>query len=228
MMCKGRCWGLVRRIMVLLGAGGKNEEGNREEAKNIPWASVRELQQVNFVTVGRHTYGLAMSSVIRPTQEAPVTIGSFCSFAPGVIILAHADHPTSLVSTFPFRTLFCNLRSVAFDPLWSNQDAVTRGAVNIGHDVWVGQNAIILSGVTVGNGAIIGAGAVVTKDVPPYAIVVGNPATISRYRFSPEIIRGLEKIQWWNFPDEQIESWLPIFYSTPDELINRLLNNGVR
>ncbi|MDR3392577.1 MAG: DapH/DapD/GlmU-related protein [Sulfuriferula sp.] len=204
----------------------KRHSGN-EEFKFLPWESVRELQRIEFVTIGRHTYGLMPSSVIRPTKDAPVSVGNFCSFAPGVVILAHANHPTLLPSTYPFKTLFCNLRSETFDPLWPNFDAVTKGAINIGHDVWVGQNAIILSGVTIGNGAVIGAGAVVAKDIPPYAIVVGNPARISRFRFKLEIIEGLEKTQWWHLSDDEIETLCPFFYGDPEKLIEHLLNKKV-
>ena len=132
----------------------------------IKWRSLK--RRVGFyepdphVTVGRRTYGIIPGkTVIRPTADAPVTIGSFCSISAGVQIVAHADHPLDLPSTYPFRTLlFGGLAS--FGGL-RNRDAVTRGPVIIGHDVWIGQNAIVLSGVTVGTGAVIGAGSVVVK-----------------------------------------------------------------
>ena len=76
---------------------------------------------------------------------------------------------------------------------------------HIGNDVWIGRNAVIKDGVTVGDGAIIGTSAVVTKDVPPYAIVVGVPARIIRYRFSPEIIEALLELRWWDLPLEKIQ-----------------------
>ena len=76
--------------------------------------------------------------------------------------------------------------------------------VNIGHDVWVGSNSTVLGGVTIGNGAVVGAGAVVTKDVPPYAVVVGVPAKIIKYRFDDEKIASLEQMQWWNMSDDEL------------------------
>ena len=69
----------------------------------------------------------------------------------------------------------------------------------IGNDVFIGMNVSILDGVTIGDGAIIGAGAIVAKDIPPYAIAVGNPIKVIKYRFDPEIIEKLHKVQWWNF-----------------------------
>ena len=76
---------------------------------------------------------------------------------------------------------------------------IERTHLTIGHDVWIGKNAIITASViTVCNGAIIGAGSVVTKDIPPYAIVAGNPAKIIKYRFSEKVINDLNKMQWWN------------------------------
>jgi acetyltransferase-like isoleucine patch superfamily enzyme len=191
-------------------------------AKNQPWVDVDNLRMIPHVTIGRYTYGLSPNSIIRPTKQAPVTIGSFSSFAPGVVILAHADHPTKFTTTYPLKTLFCNLHSENFDFEWTNHDAITKGPVGIGHDVWVGQNALILSGVKIGNGAIIGAGAVVTKDIPSYAIAVGNPARVIKYRFSEEIIYALNELEWWNLSDENIKKLLPYFYNSPENLIEYL------
>jgi len=74
----------------------------------------------------------------------------------------------------------------------------------IGNDVWIGREAVIMSGVTVGDGAVIGAGAVVGRDVPPYTIVVGNPARALRQRFAPEVVERLLAIRWWDWPDERL------------------------
>jgi len=79
----------------------------------------------------------------------------------------------------------------------------------IGNDVWIGYDAVIMGGVTIGDGAIIGTRAVVTKDVEPYSIVGGVPAKEIRKRFTPEIIKKLMEIQWWNWPIEKIRSSIP-------------------
>ena len=79
----------------------------------------------------------------------------------------------------------------------------------IGNDVWIGKNALILGGVNIGNGVVIGAGSVVSKDIPPYAIAVGNPIKIIRYRFPLETIELLEQIKWWDCDVETINKELP-------------------
>jgi acetyltransferase-like isoleucine patch superfamily enzyme len=166
------------------------------------------------VTVGRHTYGIKKRTVfseLSPDQPS-VSIGNFCSIASGVVILANADHPTNLPSIFPFKSeLYPKEKKPGKASL--NLDVVSRGSVTIGHDVWLGTNAIVLSGVSIGTGAVIGAGAVVTKDIPAYAIAVGNPARVVRYRFEPEIIVQLLQSEWWLLTDESIQMLEPYFYS---------------
>ena len=77
---------------------------------------------------------------------------------------------------------------------------------HIGHDSWIGHGAIVQPGVSIGNGAIVGSGAIVTKDVPPYAIVVGVPAKVIKYRFSDEEIAALLRISWWDWPYKLIKA----------------------
>lgn len=157
------------------------------------------------VSVGRHTYGLSKRNFVQPHGSAPISVGAFCSIGPEVMIFGRADHPTQLVSTYPFRTKL-------LVPDAGNADAVTKGPVRIGNDVWIGARAMVLSGVTVGDGAIIAAGAVVARDVPAYGIVVGNPARLIKHRFAPEIVTALLEIRWWNWPDEKIRAFEAEFY----------------
>ncbi len=159
----------------------------------------------DFVTVGRHSYGVNASTFVRPSTAAPISIGNFCSVGPEVLIFGQADHPTSLPSTYPFRSLM-------LQPDAGNRDAVTRGPVKIGHDVWIGARAMIMSGVTIGHGAVIGAGAVVARDVEPYAMIVGNPGQMKKHRFPPEIVAALLDIAWWDWPDEKIARFEQHFY----------------
>lgn len=96
-------------------------------------------------------------------------------------------------------------------PVW-NGDEPKEGLVEIGNDVWIGMNVVILPGVKIGDGAVLGAGAVITKDVEPYAIVGGVPAKLIRYRYSKEMIDAFLRIKWWDWPLEQIEENLELFY----------------
>lgn len=166
------------------------------------------------VEIGRHSYGASARSFVRPTADAPITIGNFCSIGPEVLIFGQADHPTDLPSTYPFRTLL-------FAPEAGNRDAVTRGGVAIGSDVWIGARAMILSGVSIGHGAVIGAGAVVTRDVPPYAIAVGNPARVVRHRFAPDIVARLLATRWWEWPDDRIRDLDAVFYGPVEAFLER-------
>lgn len=82
----------------------------------------------------------------------------------------------------------------------------TEKPIHIGNDVWIGQGAILLDGVTIGDGAIIGAYTVIASDIPPYAVMIGNPAQVLRYRFDDRQIQELLKIKWWDWDDETIKA----------------------
>jgi chloramphenicol O-acetyltransferase type B len=150
------------------------------------------------VSVGRFTYGSPRLLLWGELER--ISIGSFCSIAEDVTIFGGGEHRADWISTYPLR--------IAFGDDLANQDGhpSSKGPTAIGHDVWLGFRSIIMSGVTVGNGAIVGAGAVVTKDVPPYAIVAGNPATLARFRFSDDQIRILEEKKWWDWDIAKIHA----------------------
>lgn len=96
-----------------------------------------------------------------------------------------------------------------------------KGSIIIQNDVWIGYGVTILSGVTVHNGAVIAAHATVTKDVPPYAIVAGNPARVIKYRFDPETIERLQRIQWWYWDEKTIQKRREWFMRSPEEFARR-------
>ena len=163
------------------------------------------------ITIGRHTYGITYNTISLFKEKDSVVIGSFCSFAPEVRILASGEHNFNTISTFPFNSYLTKTGTEI--------DTLTKGPVKIGNDVWIGFRATILSGVTIGDGAVIGAGSIVTRDVPAYSIVCGGPAKVTKYRFSPETIEALLKIQWWNWENQKIINEIPGFYGDVDSFI---------
>lgn len=134
-------------------------------------------------------------------------IGSFTSIANGVVI-GGGRHPMEWVGMSP--VFYEGRDSVAAK--FSKHSREPPRRVVIGHDVWIGHSAILLPGVSVGDGAVVGAGSVVTKVVPPYAIVGGNPARHIRYRFSDEIIRRLLVMQWWSMDERRLRQLAPYFH----------------
>ena len=139
-------------------------------------------------------------------NDDKLIIGKFCQIAAGVeFIMNGANHQMNAVSTFPFYTL----EGWDMDPP-ALSDLPLKGDTVIGNDVWIGQNAVILPGVHIGDGAIIGANSVVGSDVPPYTIIVGNPAKVLRKRFDEEFIDLLLKFRWWDKSVEEINGLIPI------------------
>ena len=157
---------------------------------------------VKSLKVGKYTYGHSADTFHINNNDQKVEIGRYCSIAEAVKIFGGGEHDYNIVSTFPFKTIFQKQKT----------DASTKGKTIIGNDVWIGYHATVLSGVNIGNGAIVGAMSVVTKDVPPYAIVAGNPARIIKYRFPESIIEKIQKSEWWNLEKEEILDNLESFY----------------
>lgn len=133
-------------------------------------------------------------------------IGKFCQIASGVnFVMNGANHQMDGVSTFPFYIL----------EGWEQEtpplcEMPFKGDTVVGNDVWLGQNVTVLPGVHIGDGAIIGMNSVVGSDVPPYTIVVGNPAKEVRKRFDDELIQMLLELQWWNMSIEDINRLIPV------------------
>jgi virginiamycin A acetyltransferase len=128
-------------------------------------------------------------------------VGKFCAIATGVkFIMNGANHKLSGFSTYPFNIFGNGWETVTPDP----QELPYKGDTVIGNDVWLGYETIIMPGVQIGDGAIVAAKSVVTKDVPAYTIVGGNPAKPIRQRFSDEVVQELLAIAWWNWDIQKI------------------------
>jgi acetyltransferase-like isoleucine patch superfamily enzyme len=144
-------------------------------------------------------------STLSPDQEdGIIEIGRCCSIGDDVHVHIYGGHDYGRITTSPLAPL------VEYKDFLS---PIPRENVRIGNDVWIGNGTRILSDVKIGDGAVIGAMTVVAKDIPPYAIVVGNPPRIIRYRFSESQIDSLLKIQWWNWPLEKIADNVKLFFS---------------
>lgn len=159
----------------------------RHLRKQFTSHSLRDFfRKKHAIEVGLYSYGC-----FDPVRIARGTIiGRYCSFSDSCRIL-NGNHGVEFISLHPY------LYNVGLGCVES--ETIIRTSCVVGDDVWVGHAATILPSVSsIGRGAAIGAGAVVTKDVPPYAIVAGNPARLIRFRFSPSVIDQIECTQWWN------------------------------
>lgn len=150
--------------------------------------------EVDFhkVIVGNESYGEL--TIYNNGTDSVVKIGNYCSIGPNTVFLVGAEHEMDHISTYPFKTMIFN----------EGTETMSKGDIVIDDDVWIGYGAIILSGVHVGQGAVIAAGSVVSKDVPPYAVIAGNPSRIIKYRFSSELIEQLMQIDYGKLRREDI------------------------
>jgi acetyltransferase-like isoleucine patch superfamily enzyme len=162
----------------------------------------RQLYSGERLSMGRHSYGDPRVATF-PGDTAHVRVGAFTSIGPDVILMDGGDHRTDWVSTFPFRAV------LGLPGAYEDGQPSTRGDIEIGNDVWIGRGARVRSGVTIGDGAVVGGYAVVTRDVRPYAVVVGVPARETRRRFDDEQVDALLRIAWWQWSMDAIERSVP-------------------
>lgn len=185
-----------------------------------PSATVRDAVLGRYTEIGARTVFVEStlgdySYVVNDSNIIYTTIGKFCSIA------AHSrinpgNHPMQRASqahfTYRASAYFEDAEDEAAFFDWRRSTPVT-----IGHDVWIGHGAIVLAGRSIGTGAVVAGGAVVTKDVPDYTIVAGNPARIIRRRFPEEIAERLKALAWWDWEHAQLRVALDDFRALPVE-----------
>lgn len=177
-------------------------------------------QEVSFnVPHGKYTYSETLKN-----NRYVERVGAFCSINDSVDVVA--NHAIDYISTHPFLSCEDDWERhegelCYFSGIKPKGKPYKAQKVIIGNDVWLGKNVIITNGAKIGNGVIAGAGAVITKDVPDYAVVVGVPARIIRYRYTQEQIDKLNKIAWWDWPDEKIRKYYDDFYEDIEFFIKK-------
>jgi acetyltransferase-like isoleucine patch superfamily enzyme len=183
-------------------------------AKSIShaWPNIVAVgMSVNNIVFGKHSYG---KIEITGGTIGRVNVGKYCSIADAKVFMA-GDHNVYNVSTFPFGHPGMAITKLMKPPLPDKHryKIIRKLKVDIGNDVWIGSNAVIFREVNVGDGAVIVAFSTITKDVPPYTIVVGNDKII-RKRFSDGDIEFLLKLKWWDFDDQTVAEIAPILCSS--------------
>lgn len=182
----------------------------------LPLNSVNEraalnTQETQALIVGRGSYILGVS--IRCDEPFNMHIGQFCSIADKVEFVLLKDKDYTRVTTSD------DMRLAPLPSLALNSSRYISGQLIVQNDVRIGRDVVITGGLTIGDGAIIEASSHVYEDVPPYAIVRGNPAQIIKYRFNEDQIKELINIAWWDWTDEQLEQRKPDFSLPIDEFI---------
>ena len=176
---------VLQHPYIRLGVGAKIMKSNLVDNITIDTHSC-----INRCDIGQY-FGLGCFSYVANTK-----IGRYCTFGARLSVGAFS-HPTNWLSIHEFQ--YRDTTNIYGTSILKKEVNIApiNSATNIGCDVWIGDNASVRTGVSIGHGAIVGLGAVVLSDVPPYAIVGGNPARIVRYRFTEDIVSMLLIIKWW-------------------------------
>jgi virginiamycin A acetyltransferase len=177
------------------------------------------------IEVGDYTYyddfddplAFERDAVLYAYGPERLIIGRYCAIASGVrFVMPGANHADIGPSTFPFGIFGEPWASRTMDLVMG---APSRGDTAVGNDVWLGYQALVLPGVTIGHGAVVAAAAVVASDVPPYAIVAGNPARVVKARYDDDDVERLLRAAWWDWPPALVtEHARTIMAGTPAEL----------
>ena len=200
----------------------------------IDTANIEENVSIDFfkgslkkLTIGRGSY--LSGELIVYGYNGTLQIGKYCSMAGRlVLICGESFHQSKRLSTYPFPFMSPFKNYNIKDKLFDSISSFPETKIIIGNDVSIGEDVLITKNVQIGNGAVIAAKSVLIHDVPPYAIVIGNPATIVSYRYSKKEIEMIEKIKWWNWSTKKIIENIHIFKMTKNELnkeLERIIKN---
>jgi len=171
----------------------------------------------------RGTYYDRNVNIISWSDDYHIDLGKYNSIGRDCSFFLHANHRVDWLTTSS--QLLGPVNKDIENMMFDMGHPSCKGNIIIENDVWIGAKSTIMSGVKIGNGAVIGATATVTKDVPPYAIVVGNPGKIVKYRFTEKQIELLLKISWWNWDEEKIKREFKTLWSSDiNEFINKHLS----
>ncbi len=168
--------------------------------------------------LGEHSY-IHDARIRNPSGAfTHINIGKFCSIATDLVIIGY-DHHSEWITTYPFlddgnRAVWPGTQGIPYPHSPEHGSNKNRGDISVGNDVWIGYDVKLFKGIKIGNGAVIGACSLVNKSVEPYTIVAGTPARPIRKRFSDVEIEALERIQWWNWPPELINRYMPLLCSS--------------
>lgn len=199
-----------------------------KEVINHPKIQVGEFSYYHNFDI-LEDYASYLAPYLFPLSKDSLIIGKFVQIAHGVrFITSSANHKMSGFSTYPFNTFMMTPQTTSEDITAMFEDAQNRGDTVVGNDVWIGMNAVIMPGVKIGDGAIIGANSVVTKNVEPYTVVGGNPATIIKKRFDEQTIDTLLNIKWWDWSIEKIEKNIDVITGNDLDALIGLKKNDCR
>jgi acetyltransferase-like isoleucine patch superfamily enzyme len=180
------------------------------------------IENIHLWNANRGTYFDRHVNIISWSDQYKINLGKYNSIGRNCNFFLHANHRADWVTTSS--QLWGPVTSEIADMHMKMGHPTCKGDINIENDVWIGATSTIMSGVTIHNGAIVGAGSTVTKDVPPFAIVVGNPGKIIKLRFSEEQIDKLLKIAWWDWDEEKIRDNAKLMWSPNiDDFINKFI-----
>lgn len=194
-----------------------NELERRED--RVLTITLKNEKRFPIVRIGESSYicdskiWTRINESVHHTYIHNIQIGSHSSIALDTMMIIDMDHDYHMVAQG------CLFDEINPPPRYMRR----KGQIIIMNDCWIGTGATIFGGVTIGNGAVVAAGSVVTKDVPPYAIVAGNPARIIKYRFDEKTIQALQLIRWWYWSKEMKKENKELLFCEPDLLIQKYL-----